>query len=367
MPFAMRILALSLAIAWGQSPTLSSKYPKDAGLGGDAAVIFFEDFEKNSLAEVSARWNETHNGAGMSLVTDIPSVAAAGGKSIRMTSVGGSNDGGHLFKRLNPGVTTLYLRFYLKYATGGTYHHSGAGLGGYNPPTNWPQGNAGVKPTGSDRIVVNAERITGSNPTFDYYTYWMEMRGNPADNNFWGNTFINNPQVQIPAATWTCVEYMVKLNDPVTEHNGEAAMWIDGQQVSHLGPGFPKGRWTWDRFIPDSAGQPFEGFRWRSTTNLNLNWMRVSHYVTQDPAGYVGQIWYDQVVAATARIGCIGSGAGIRPKGARPQRKAGPALMLGPGSVVVFARESALAEDSEIRVTDMAGRNIPIASLSRPF
>ena len=45
----------------------------------------------------------------------------------------------------------------------------------------------------------------------------------------------------------------------VGDTNGEQALWIDGKQVSHLGKGFPKGLWTFDKFHP---GRGRTGVRW---------------------------------------------------------------------------------------------------------
>jgi hypothetical protein len=377
------LLLWALAGAAGAEPAagaaagIAAQYPRDAGIAKDPAVLFAEDFEEKTVADVSARWTETHNGDGMSLDTDVPKDAAPGSHSIRMTSIGGQTDGGHLYKRLNPGVKDkLYLRFYLKYAPGGKYHHSGGGIGGYNPPTNYSQGQSGIRPTGDDRISVRAERVSNEPSRFDYYTYWMEMRGNPADASYWGNHFINDPLVAVPDGIWTCVEYMVKLNNPVSSHNGEAAMWIDGKEVSHLGPGFPKGKWTWDNFKPDSSGQPFEGFRWRKDSALVLNWFRISHYVSQDPSGYRGKMWYDQVVAATERIGCLATGTGTTGLGS-PDGAAESAARGRPGSLESAARRApdgsvhaafaseALAAEATLEILDPSGRALPGWTLRR--
>jgi hypothetical protein len=32
------------------------------------------------------------------------------------------------------------------------------------------------------------------------------------------------------------------------------ALWVNGQQVSHLGPGFPNENWIADSFYPDPNG-----------------------------------------------------------------------------------------------------------------
>src|SRR2546427_142479 len=132
----------------------------------------------------------------------------------------------------------------------------------------------------------------------------MDMRVSP-DGKYWGNTLLNDPTVRIPTGQWACVEHMVKLNTPVTAFNGEHAIWINGVKVSHLGPGFPNGFWTWGNFTQDPSGSPFDGFRWRSTTNLKLNWIWLMVYAPNDPAGFTGTIKYDHVVAAKSYVGCL--------------------------------------------------------------
>ena len=78
-------------------------------------------------------------------VADVPS-ESGGTRSIQITAVGGQNTGGHLFTKLPTGHDQLHLRYYIKYAAG-SFHHTGGYMGGYNPPTNWPQGGAGIQPT----------------------------------------------------------------------------------------------------------------------------------------------------------------------------------------------------------------------------
>ena len=80
----------------------------------------------------------------------------------------------------------------------------------------------------------------------------LHMRGNPGDNRYWGNDFINDANLQVAQAEWLCVELLMKMNNPLTSYNGEQALWIngqpwykDGQKTSHFGLGFPKGNWVW--------------------------------------------------------------------------------------------------------------------------
>ena len=73
----------------------------------------------------------------------------------------------------------------------------------------------------------------------------------------------------------------------------------------------------WDSFHPSPTGDPFEGFQWRNVADLSINWVWLLHYVTQDPAGYEGKIWYDDVVLATSYIGPINTSSPAVPTGLR--------------------------------------------------
>src|SRR5690606_24049928 len=94
--------------------------------------------------------------------------------------------------------------------------------------------------------------------TWDYYTYWCDMRGSPPRGQTWGNSFVHDDSLKVRRGEWTCIEVMVQMND-VGKQNGELALWIDGRPVSHLGAGFPRGKWVFDKFYP---GQQGDGVRW---------------------------------------------------------------------------------------------------------
>lgn len=283
---------------------IAAKYVRDVGIESDPDVILTEMFE-DSIAAIASRWNQAQNSAGMSLSSDVPA-ASGGTRSLLMTSVGGTNTGGALYKNLGSGYDQVYLRYYIKYSSSGTYHHTSGWLGGYNPPTDWPQGGAGEKPTGSDRFSIGPEPVDSA-LHFDLYTYWMEMRVSPDGVNYWGNTFIRDPNLLAKTDQWMCVEVMVKMNNPLSERNGELALWIDGTQIIDLRQGSPLGNWAFNIFTPSPTGAPFEGFRWRAIDLLKLNWIWLQHYTTGDPSGFVGKVWWDHVVLAKKYIGPINS------------------------------------------------------------
>jgi len=299
-------IAGSFADATGTG--LAALYPGDAGIENHPDVIFVERFEQPTLADLFNRWTDVLNPAAMLFTSDVPP-GSPGSRSLNIPWVGGGvNNGGHLYKQLSPGVDdTLYVRYYIKYPTNGKYHHTGIWMGGNNPPLSWPNPQAGIKPVGNDRFIAGAEQNTLTTG-FDHYDYWMNMR-QAADGMFWGNFLLNNPSVDAKAGQWTCVEHMVKLNNPTTAFNGEHAIWLDGVKVSHLGQGFPNGNWSGGIFTQDPTGTPFEGFRWRSSTSLNLNWIWLQNYSPDDPAGFTGNMYFDHVVVAKSYIGCLASGS----------------------------------------------------------
>src|SRR5688500_7067978 len=99
-------LLLALVFLAGPTPSgaqagLAKNYTGDGGIAIDGDVILAEAFD-GSLAEIVGRWTNSQNTAGMSLTTDVPS-GSGGSRSLLMTSSGGANTGGQLYKKLTPG------------------------------------------------------------------------------------------------------------------------------------------------------------------------------------------------------------------------------------------------------------------------
>jgi hypothetical protein len=303
------------------SAGIAAAYPGDVGIDTDPRVVFVEDFEQDSMEQVKARWEAVKADQTMSLVRDVPS---GGGRSLQIRHVGGRGDGAHLYRRLQPGFDKLYFRFYVKFDPACAPIHHFFHVGGYNPTTPWPQGGAGERPRGDERFSTGVEPF-GEQWRWDYYSYWMEMRGSPPRGQTWGNSFIHDRVLAVPRGEWICAELMMKMND-IGASNGEMALWIDGRLASHLGQGFPRGKWDFDKFRPGEGGQgitwsdetkrpeplefpvdgsPFEGFRWRSDERLNLNFLWLLCYITRAPQDHVSTIWFDQIVVAKEYIGPI--------------------------------------------------------------
>jgi predicted amidohydrolase len=296
---------------------IAERYPADAGIGKDPRVLFAEDFETGSIEEIGKRWGEMSDRGGkvMAFAADAPP-GSKGRRSLQMTATLGENTGGHLYTRLKRGEEKVFARFYVKFPADSGYVHHFVTLGGYRPPTGWPQGGAGERPRGDDRFTVGIEPYGnyGLYPApgaWNFYTYWSEMKQS-ADGKHWGNGLAPAEPALVPRDRWQCVEVMVKCNSTPEKSDGEAALWLDGRLVARFGPGSRRGPWSGMGFsLLKEGGEPFEGFRWRTHEELKVNFFWLLFYVTENAArqnraseaGKSHRVWFDDIVIATAYVG----------------------------------------------------------------
>jgi hypothetical protein len=307
---------------------IASQYPGDRGIESDSRVVFRESFE-DDLGTIASRWDTVRDQDIMSLSTDVPA-GSAGRQSLLMSQLAEKGTGGDLYRVLKGGHDQLYTRMYVRIAEDcEPIHHFGTCVGGNFPPTRWPSVKAGQPTDGAKSFWLGIEPF-GEAWRWDYYAYWCEMRGSPPSGQTWGNSFIHNEQLLVRRGEWTCIEVMVQMND-LGKSNGELALWIDGKQVSHLGPGFPSGKWEFDKFKPgvggdsvrwnretgkrenfktkSAGGDPFEGFRFRTDERLNINYVWLYTYITKGTNGHSNRVWFDDVVVARDYIGPLNTSA----------------------------------------------------------
>ena len=281
---------------------LAAQYPGDSGIASDPSVIFFEDFETGTVGDLSQTWDQVFNGGNITLPSDAPS-GSQGGRSAQISAQGGGSSGGHLFSRLPIGVDTVFIRHYVKYRSGPAFDgHTGVWIGGYDPPTAYPQGGAGIRPPGDERFFLTFQPFGTSR--MDFYAYWMGMGGLP-DGSAWGNSFIQDGSLQPSYDDWMCIEVMVKGNDSVGSANGELKLWIDGVPIMHMGPGFPNGYESFGIFTPNPSGPAWPGFQWRNSSALKANFVWLSMFEPYLGQGSTAEVLFDQVVVATEYIGPI--------------------------------------------------------------
>jgi hypothetical protein len=302
----------------GSGPGLSADHPGDVGIADDARVLWVEDFEEGSVEAVTARYEDFKNAEGMTLVSDVPN-RSSGTQSLRLVASGTATNATDLFKRL-PDSEDLYVRYYAKYEAGVAWHHTGVWIGGYYPGTDWPNPQAGLRPQGDDRFSVALEPTErGETPRVDFYNYWMKMHSwmdEPSGSTaYYGNSLVHDPSLTAKEA-WQCFEIHVKLNpDPSSGAGAELGLWLEDESVIQFTDTEPLGYWVKDKFCPEAAtGSECTDYRpanpdlvpldlqYRSTTDLKLNHFWPQNYITE---GGAGSVWYDDMVVARARIGCI--------------------------------------------------------------
>jgi hypothetical protein len=300
--------------------TISDDHPGDEGIADDPDVVWAENFEEGSVDAVVARYEQAQNAAGMSLDTDVPALSS-GRASLRLLSSGDGANATDLFKHLEPGHDELHVRYYAKYEPNVAWHHTGVWIGGYNPPSDWPNPQAGLKPNGDDRFSVSLEPLeqNSASPRLDFYNYWMTMHSwmdvPSGDTAYYGNSLVHDPAL-VATGQWQCIELHVKLNpDGASAAGAELAVWLDDELRAEFTDTSPLGYWIKDKFCPDAATgtectdyRPADpelvplDLRYRSTTDLKLNAFWPQNYIT-DPGE--GSVWYDDMVVALRRVGCL--------------------------------------------------------------
>lgn len=301
---------------------LSSKHACDKGLATDPAVLWLEDFEEGSVSAVTARYDSANNPPGMALVSDVPPMSC-GKASLKLTS-GPNANATDLYKKLVPAHDEWFVRWYAKYQSGVSWHHTGVWIGGYAPPLPYPNPQAGLKPNGDDRFSVSIEPVYGigqPNPRFDFYNYWMQMHSWMAQPQgttaYYGNALVNSASFTANDDTWICLEVHVKLNTDVASSGGAVLeVWKNDGLVQRFDESMPVGCWIKDKFCASGADGPEctaypnlcmrpyipLDLQWRSTASLQLDAFWPQNYITQGPQGSVE---YDEMVVATARVGCL--------------------------------------------------------------
>ncbi|MEX2231369.1 MAG: hypothetical protein WD824_04375 [Cyclobacteriaceae bacterium] len=288
----------------GNDSPLADYYPNDVGIENDPHVLYVENFD-DGMENILSRYTDILNREGMSLEADVPE-GSLGPNSLKMTNIGGANTGGHLFRNFDPGFDcTIYIRYYVKYplVSKGYIHHESVWVGGFNPSSTWPSPQAGTCGLGNSRLSISYEPI--HEPAMDTYLYWGDMQSWNDGTSCYGNDMVNGSATahNLVWDEWMCVEIMIKLNNPVTAYNGELRVWQNGTEVGHWAPGFPNGHWEKDSWINSQTDPPFQGFRWRTVADLNINALWIEYYDDTSPEDESHYIQYDHLVMATKYIG----------------------------------------------------------------
>ncbi len=282
---------------------IAKEYLNDDNIQSHPAVLFASGFEDDFEG-----WNSYNQK--VSEIIAHPDSAFSGNKVLKMTATRGVDTGGDVDYLIQPAQEQVYLRFYTKLDKNTVTPHHFVKIYAY------PEGirsHAGNAPPGDKAFWTGIEPT--SKNTWHFYTYWHEMNswqnkdGTPdgRPNPYYGNLFGVPNQEPFEKGEWICVEAMVKANTP-GKYDGEQAFYINGEKIGHWKQGEPFGEWSGDRFNMDGDNvQPFEGFNWRTTEDVNINKIILRWYIsnrhlakaTQD----INSVYFDNVVLSTKYIG----------------------------------------------------------------
>jgi hypothetical protein len=259
---------------------LAAKYPGDAGIADDPAVVFHADFEDyGSGADAAAQWSVVDHGAHLSITED-PACVNSGRKALQWTmpqqDVPLSVEVAHY---LREPCDVLFLRFYTRYGEGfavpRTSVHNGAAISARY----YPGGRAtpGQRADGRNKFLANFETETTRQDVpppgaLNVYLYHPEQRGN------YGEHFVPRPDFVPESGRWYCFEYMLRTNTP-GQRDGRIACWVDGKLIAD-----------------------FPNLRLRDTEELKIDRIGLCFYIA-DNRLRENRKWHDDVVAATTYIG----------------------------------------------------------------
>ncbi len=284
-----------------EGPTgVASKYPGDAGIDGDPAVIFADDFEGASVpADLRDKWDVVFDESRLRIAVE-PENVNGGGKAVEMPfPVTADAVGNGLMKHLLEEQDVVFLRFYSKFEAGfdvtgaGSFHNGGSISAHYHVDG---QSTPGVPANGTNKFLVSYEATVYSDgPPPGHliaYVYHPEQRDVYGDIFYptglvspntslpfdFGPEFVSRPNVAPDLDTWQCYELMVKANTP-GQRDGRIGMWLDGKLIAD-----------------------FQNLRFRDVASLTIDYLSIGGYISPNQVRE-NKLWYDDVVAATAYIG----------------------------------------------------------------
>lgn len=319
----------------GGGPTLSERYPGDVGIAGDPAVLFHDDFEAGW-----GRWDSPNADTMYLFVEQDASTANAGTNYLRST-VTTQQLQQDMYISASPRVTfdrrtdQLYWRFYARFPNVAPNPHHWIRTAAGNATWN-SSGLANTVPPGDEGFWFDFD--INNDDVFNFYVYWHEMRsgrcndgtaipdcaGDQGMTSYYGNVFRPPGQSPYPRDKWVCIEIYAKANT-VGMMDGELAFWIDDQLIDHYRMGHPLGTWLRSQFHTGGCDfsactppVPFEGFNFRTSDEVGFKSIFLDAYYQRDTSATKRAelesrgltvsdeqtIYYDDVVAATERIGC---------------------------------------------------------------
>jgi hypothetical protein len=293
-------LAVAQALPQGNAG-IASRYPGDAGIATDSAVLFADDFESYASASAltaGGRWNNYYQASNTKIST-AAGTFFAGTKALEFTlQQTNSEFANAVVKNLPVEQDILFVRAYTKFEAGfdgTTDGHNGIRISGRYP-------GPGNIPNGTDFFLYIVENSVYYGEAYpgptNVYAYHPEQRSQWGDHFYptgavipfdrtpgnFGSTFVSRPNFTPQTDRWYSYELMVKLNTP-GQRDGRVAVWIDGNLISD-----------------------FPNLRMRDTTSVKIDQVQLELHAKSNPLR-ADRKWYDNIVIAKSYIGPVSSAA----------------------------------------------------------
>lgn len=283
---------------------IASRYPGDAGIARDSAVVFADNFEDlSSPANLRKKWSAVFGVTSMRLSEDAANVHG-GKKSLEFVMPQQTTpQSSGLQQVFKDEVDVLFLRFYSKFERGFDYPQKVSCHDSVDISAHYYTKGAtpGQRADGHNKFLAAFENEIGYRDQasipgpLNVSCYHPEQRSDFGDHFFptgtvlpysptTGNTgnfgahFVPRPDVVPELDRWYCYEFTVKANAP-GQRDGRMACWLDGKLIAD----FPNLR------LRDLASLKIE--------RIGLGLYMASNVIREN------RKWYDDVVAATAYIG----------------------------------------------------------------
>jgi hypothetical protein len=208
---------------------LAARYPRDRGIAGDPAVVFFCGFEADDWHKHWGRTSPPRNTATVAPPAELK-FKPFDGKAIMVTVHKGSNVGTSLSysfrKMLGAEPEEIYFRYYLRLADDWRPVRGGKlpGIGGTYGRGGWG-GRRSTGINGWSARGLFGRRSDGRTP-IGYYCYNADQRTIYGDGWVWerdGLGFIENNR-------WYCIEQYARMNTP-GRNDGVLRAWVDGREA----------------------------------------------------------------------------------------------------------------------------------------
>lgn len=315
--------------------TLSERYAGDVNIGSDPAVLFHDDFESGW-----GRWDGPKADTRyLNLLTT--DGAARSGKGFLRSRVTVADlqateyISSNAYVDFDRRVDEIYWRFYARFPELAPNPHHWVRMAAGN--ATWSSsGRANTVPPGDQGFWFDFD--ASNDDKFNFYVYWYKMRsgrcndgtatagcaGDQGTTYYYGNVFEPPAQQAFPRDRWFCIEMHAKANESGAS-DGELSFWIDDRLVGDYRRGTPEGTWLRAQFHTGGCTfsactppQPFGGFDFRSSSEVRFKSIFLDAYYERTSSATKRQelerrgltlsdaqtILYDDVVAATQRIGC---------------------------------------------------------------